>query len=439
MRKGVAVQEPQLSTRRMLMKRATTAVRQLAAREAAKKQNRLSSRVREALLTQAPLLVNGIWKQSGDVVRPWFKLVNPETNVRHSKDKEFQAWCRAHKLQMKTRDFLVDAHLHGDGYAEYEFDDSGQSDADVGDEATQLDVHRIDPVGVDLELRNDGRYDLVQRIFADTIRLSPDRFGTFENRTLAGHVHGLSTVEVAFHIGKSNVQGDQTIGEILFHSGIPREHWTINKPGPGEIEDLQEQILDPTFERAMVTDAETQSKVLNPAGIPPKDYLEWIKISYAAAIGMPVMMLEGAQAGAVVGSETNIQDYQSTLSMIEHLVLEPEMERIVDGVLGLSSDEYDIMWNPFPILPSLDASIRLTKANAFNLLKNAGLTIEAAAREAGIQIDPKKDIADLLEPEDGQLRPDAAVDGDVDEDDEDTPEPEEEAPASTGRNGAKRR
>lgn len=437
--RGLAVaRHPAKQTRAMMMKRVTTAVRSLANREAAKKTNKLSYKMREALLEQAPLLVNGIWMKSGDIVKPWFQLVKPETRVRHQKDKEFQAWCRAHKVHTKTRDFLVDAHLHGDGLAELEYDDSGMSDADVSESSVLQDVHRIDPVGVDLELRKDGRYDLVQRVFVDTIRLGPDRYSTFENRTLAGHVHGLSSVEVAYHVGLSCVKGDQTIGEVLYHSGIPREHWQIAKPEQGEIENLQEQILDPTFERAMVTDADTESKTLNPSGVDPTPYHAWIKLGIAASIGVPVMMLEGAQAGAVVGSETNISQYQSNLSLDQRLILEPEIERWVNGIFGLTSDDYDIMWNPFPMLPSIDASLRLTKANAFNLYKNGGLTIEAAARLAGIDIDPKKDIADLVTPVNGQLPPDAAVDGDMpmDDDDEESPEQEEEAPVNMGRGKA---
>jgi hypothetical protein len=408
--------------------RATTVVRQANHRIAAQKMNRTSAAVREALLRQTPLLVRGVWKVTGDAVKPWFHLVDPLTRQPLPEDEVFQAWARQHRLQEKMRDALVDGHLHGDGYAELEWADTAPSISDVAPSAPLSDVHMVDPHGVDLELREDGRYDLVQTVHTATVRLHPDRYHVFPNRTLRGFVHGLSSVEVAYHVALSAVKGDQTIGEVLYHSGIPREHWTIEKGEQDDIDNLTRMINDPLFQRALVTDEKTKANVLNPSGVDPSNYHAWIKLSVAAVLGIPVMMLEGAQAGDVTGSETNIDQYHQDLELVRELNLRPGLERIIGGVTGLQTVDYEIQWNPFPIGAATQAVIARDRATAFSLLRANGLTVEAAAREAGLTLDPEADLEDATAPQAGRLPARAAVD--------DEPEQEAAAPVQRERNAA---
>lgn len=423
---------------RLSFQRATTNVRNVLRRMNAEKANRTSVRVREAILRQTPLLVRGIFKVTGDTVQPWFRIVDPQTRKTLPDDAAFQAFARTHQLQQKCRDALVDGHLHGNGYMELEWGDDGASIEEVREATSLVDAHSIDPSTVDLELREDGRYDLVQRVFTDTVRLHPDRYHDFPNLTLRGYVHGLASVEVIYHVAMSNIKGDQSLGEVLYHSGIPREHWTWEGAEQGDIDELTAIVMDPRFERAVVTDADVESKVNNPSGVEPTPYHAWVKLSIAAVLGIPVMMLEGAQAGAVVGSETNLHQYQQDLALVRTLNLHPGLERVINGVTGLTSLDYEIQWNPFPLPDAVRAVIARDRASAFmQLLAARGggkrLTLLAAAREAGITLDPEKDLEDAFT----AALPNGLLPPVTDEESEEgAPMPEEAAP---GTNGGRRR
>jgi hypothetical protein len=213
--------------------------------------------------------------------------------------------------------------------------------------------------------------------------LHPDRYHAFHFHHIGRPV---SSVEVAYHSLMAKVKGDQGSGEVAYNAGQPQKHAVVKDPKPNELDEMTEMLNSPDFVRGYATDDRTVIEQLNPVTYNPAPfYAEW-KGSAAAAVGIPVAIAEGVQAGAVTGSETNLADYHSDLHLAEVNVLEPFMVRLVAALTG--DDAFDIKWLDPPSLPSQDAALLRDRAASINLLIAAGLTREAAARIAGVEAEP---------------------------------------------------
>lgn len=391
--------------------------------------NRLDADILEALFSQEPWLNRGITKHAGDVVKHGFRLTKPsEANTDHAEDKDFQAWARSIRLAPKWNDGLVSAHVYGDGLLEYEYDDGGSGDAPVLEGAELVDVHVVDPAYVRFRRFKDDdgtrRHYLVQEVKGgEVVKLHPDRYEHLRLKKLPGRKHGLSSVEVAFHAAMSKVKADQGLGEILYRNGVPFRQAAIKDASDQDIADLTKILLDRKMRDWVVWDDSLVVTQHNPSAPNPQPYYDALGESIAAAIGVGVMMLKGAQAGAVTGSETNLVDYHSDLLQVKVNVLEPGLERVVAGRLGLTADEYDVAWAPFPVSDEAEAVALRERATAFTLLKGAGVDPTEAARVAGLELKataflPAPAAPGLLPPV--GTRPDEAAPEPVEQ-----PEPEE--------------
>ena len=385
--------EPTRPRHDLLLKRATTAARRGAFGSATPRTNRLPYTKLEALYRQEPLLQRGIQKHTGDLVKNGLIVVEPGTTDPAPVNDDFQEWANDSFMWTKVREALVADHIHGDGIVEIEWDDPLEPDQPVPPSAVPVAIHVIDPVGVEFHAFTDAdervRYMLVQRplggLTSKKVVLHPDRYHHFRFKTLPGFVHGLSTVEAAYHAAMSKVKGDQGIGELLFNSGTPKVFGAISEGGDPEIEAVTEMLNDPDFVRGYVWHDRLSLTQLNPTAINPEPYYDALRESIAAAIGLPAMFLVGAQAGAVTGSETNLDDYHSDLLQVQVSVLEPFIVRMVTGLTGVEPGDFDIAWEPFPVSPDRQAAALRDQATAFDTLTKH-LKPEAAARVVGFAL-----------------------------------------------------
>lgn len=387
-RRGVEQNTEGASTRSGLdLRRATEAIRR--AGQQAARVNRLDWRTREAIYRQEPFFLRCVDKQTGDLVKHGFKVVKVGDEDKHQDDDLVQAWFEDTDAWGRIRESLIGSHLHGDGPVEIEWDDGGDPRSPVADDALPVAVHVIDPVGVKFIKERDGDRDLVFLVQQNLnggqpVVLHPDRWHHLFFHRLPGMLHAIASVEVAYHALLAKVKGDQGTGELVYNAGQPKVHAAIKDPRPDEIDETIEMVNNPDFVRGYVTDDRTAFDQLNPVVFNPTPfYAEW-KGSAAAAVGLPIALAEGVQAGEVTGSETNLTDYHSDLRLAEVLVLEPLVKRVIKGLLG--DTKFRVKWNDPPTLPSAEATQRRDKANALNQFLAAGLTKEAAAREAGLKL-----------------------------------------------------
>ncbi|MCA1811447.1 MAG: hypothetical protein LC623_05490 [Halobacteriales archaeon] len=388
-RAGIERNDDGKPERAVSLRRATEAARRGAQAAARNGAARLDWRTCEAIVKQEPFIERCITKQTGDLVKHGFKVVKRGTEEVHPDDDLVQAWLADSEAFSRVRQALVYAHVHRiGGLMEIEWDDDGAPDTPVSESAVPVAAHIIDPVGIRFEKGRKGAEKgvefLVQERYGEKpVVLHPDRYARF-------HFHFLgepfSSVEVAYHACMAKVKGDQGTGEFVFNAGQPKVHAIVKEAKPGEIEDTIEMVNSPDFVRGYVTDERTTFTQLNPVGFDPTPfYAEW-KGSAAAAVGVPVALAEGVQAGAVTGSETNLADYHSDLRLVEVVLLQPFFKRLIKGLLG--AVDFDIRWNDPPTLPTVESSQRREKAAALNQFIAAGLTKEAAAREAGLKLSP---------------------------------------------------
>lgn len=389
--------------RRLMLARLTSIVRNASA-GLVQRPSVVRPEVLEQLYRQEPLLTRGIQKHAGDVVKHWFRLVRPGTTEDHPKNKDFQAWARQKQLKAKTRNSIISSHVYGDGFLEYEWSDKGLSTVEAPPPPGNrlVDVHLIDAATVRLEkhVRRQGKdkvleFELIQMV-EDMVRLHPTRYDHVRLKTLPGFVHGIASVEAAYHAALSKIKGDQAVGEILFYAGQPYRRFGVNSEDQDDIETVTRMVQSPEFQRGIVWDNSLEVEQFNPEGIDPGPYHEVLKASIAAAIGLPVMLLEGAQAGGVEGSETNLDDYHEDLRGVQELIT-PVMERIASGVTGLMVEAFEVHWEPFPTSPQKEATVLREKFTAFSMATNAGVTREAAAKLLKLDLS-EDDFTDDEEP-----------------------------------------
>lgn len=335
----------------------------------------------------------GILKHSGDVVKQGFRILDAD-GLEHPLNPEFQEWMRQRKFIPKLRDAIISAHITGDGLLEREWiDTDGGSVASTSpppEGAALNDIHVIDAAYCRFTPFTDESgavgFMLVQRVpSGDVVKLHPKRYHHIKLKSMPGLVHGLSSIEAGYHAALSKVKGDQGIGEILFHSGTPKLHGGIDNASPDEIEAVFEMMNDPDFTRGFVWDSRLKVSQLNPQGIDVQPFYQMLKVSIAAAIGLPVMLLEGAQAGAVTGSETNLDDYHSDLKQIHANILNPVIEDVFRSWSG--DESFSIAWNDFPQSRREEAEGIEKRVTAWTLLMGQGVKPAAAARICGLDLD----------------------------------------------------
>jgi len=403
-------------TRSVSLKRLTEAARRPGLRAA--RTNRLSYAIREGLFGQEPWLWRGTLKQTGDLVKHGFTVVKPGSKDKHDNDDLVQAWLRKTRTMSLVRDALMAAHLHGDGLVEIEWDDNQPSDQPVKPGSMPVAVHVIDPVTISFQevVEESGvvPYLVQENLGTGSVVLHPDRYHHFFFFRFPGYRHAKSTVEVVYHAAMAKVKGDQGSGEVVYNAGQPKVHATVKDAHAGEIEETTEMVNDPDFVRGYVTDERTTFQQLNPVTLDPSHYYDGWKSSEAAGIGIPVMMLEGAQAGAVTGSETNLEDYRSDQHQARIIILEPFFTRIVSALILQSEEEFDIKWAEQPMSKTSMALAARDAGTAFTLFRNGGFTREAAARLAGLEVgeDDFEEEPEMLMPP-VQEGPDGRVPGAV--------------------------
>ena len=365
----------------------------------------LSHRTLEAIYRQEPLCQRGIKKHTGDLVKLGFTVILPGDEEPHEEDDLVQAWFRDGFVWTSIRDALISAHVHGDGYVEIEWDDGGAGNEPVQDGAIPVAIHVIDPLGIRfIEDEDDDGEELLYLVQdlskGRQVTLHPDRYHHFKFTQLPGYVHGVSTIEAAYHACIAKVKGDQALGEILYSNGTPKDVAIVKDAKPGELEDVAAMLTDPGFVRGYVWDDRLTMTRLPPGALNPRSFYEQFETSIAAAIGIPVMHPKGAQAGAVEGSETNITDYHSDLRQGQVTVLEPLVARLVGPLIGELPAGFDVSWHDPPVSPDKMAVRVRDQATAFTLLKDAGITKEAAARLVGLEVDEEdfEDEPDVLPP-----------------------------------------
>lgn len=348
----------------------------------------------EQAYRQEPFLRRAILKHSQKLIAQWFQLETPE-GEKHPEDEAFQDWARRAELREKLKDIVISSHVYGDGFLELAWSDGGSREP-VTESAILQNVFVVDPTQVHLFTSDEGGRDdvfLVEEKNAgrSDLTLHPDRYEQLVLHDLPGYLHGLATVEAAWHAAHSKVMADQAVGEILFHCGVPFRHAKIAGGDDDETDKFTEFLNRDEVIRGFASDETIDISQLNPETVDPGAYYDALVESVAAAVGVPKVMVRGAQAGSVTGSELNRDQFHDDLSDLQESVLTPIVRSLAESRLGLDRDGFRVAWHAFGTDPADDADIKQTKARAFQHLVSSGVPPRLAA-----------DIVDLPVPEDAE-------------------------------------
>lgn len=372
----------------LLLQRLTRATR-TAGLGSEQRANRLNPEKLEAIFRQEPLLQRAVYMHAGDLVKMGFDLVDKKGDPLPGGDV-VAAWFRDAFWTARTQEAIVGAHVHGDGLVEIEWDDT--RDATQAPPASSLPValHVIDPATCDFEpfTDKDGRTRdmLVQRAGGDVVRLHPDRYHHLVLKKLPGYKHGLSSVEAAAHAAIAKIKGDQGSGEAVYYAGVGKQLFTLANASDPELEAVAAMVANPDFIRAFIWNDRLKAQELNPTVLDPAPFYAAWKGSICAAVPVPEALVTGVNAGGVTGSETNLTHYHGDLLQVDKTVLEPFVVRLVVGLTGYEPGEFDVKWREWPVSKQQEAATLRELSTALLNLDTFGLTKEAAARLAGLQV-----------------------------------------------------
>lgn len=343
----------------------------------------------EQVYRQEPVLRRAILKHAGDLVRQGFRLVTPDADPEaHPENDAFQAWARRIHLHDKLRDLVVSAHVYGDGFAELAYPSTDNPATPVTESERLDNVFVADPTRAHLAPKDGDVWYVEERDFGVSDQpFHPDRYDQLVINSLPGYLHGLPTTEAAWHAAHSKVMGDQAIGEVLFHCGVPFRHARIDGADEDEVDEFTAFLNQDEVIRGYASDETHEITQLNPETVDPGPFYEALVESIAAAVGIPKAIARGAQAGSVAGAEENTRQYHEDLQAGQQTILTPFVERLAQARLGLDAGSVRVEWHGFEIDEQKLAETQERLARAFNQLVIAGIQPEAAAETLGLDLD----------------------------------------------------
>lgn len=362
------------------------------------RRNRISFRDRFQIYVQNPFYRNGVLLSTNDTVREWVKVVDPDGEPLEAENREWEMWSREISLKRKTRDALTQAHVFDNGIAELVFDDDGPPNAEAPAGAELVDVNILPRKTTNLTLRQaeDGsyRFGAKHRPFgAQQIEFHPDRIHAFEVQPNPEDVGGLSTAEAAYHDALSYIQAAQSHGEIVRHHGPGFKFARVTDNDDETIKTLKNVFAGKGADgkgngqemlRGIATGDNVEMENFDASSLDVAPFVEAMRMGIASALGLPVAYLEGVQAGAVSGAQTNRAFIQDQVQANREFNVDPFIVRVMD--LKFPDMDVDHEWNPFPSLPMEEAAMFRDRSGGVEALVRAGVPLSLALRESGIEV-----------------------------------------------------
>lgn len=322
---------------------------------------------------------NGLARKMVNVIadktfNKWFKVISADETVQRQVellDKDKQIRFRAtHKeaYRLKLR--------HGYGLVFYGYEDGGAG----------LDQ----PVTSPLVIKQLKVYS--RRAVKEWIYEFPNNQGNVTHVVLKGSELG-QVADVRIHMSRIQVIGDACNGKSILHvaynwlnvfdnnvwsmgqsyyryaSGFP--FLKIEGATDEEFEKAEAMWRTVTARTGFVGDEryDLEFKGAEGSALPVKDYYDCGLRAAAIAADIPYSILEGQQAGAVTGSETNSSELYDKIESIQRTEVEPDLFDsyglfVVTG--QVDSVDFEIEWNPlWPMDEKEEAEIFAKKVEAW--------------------------------------------------------------------------
>ncbi len=197
-------------------------------------------------------------------------------------------------------------------------------------------------------------------------------------------------------------------GQAFYRNAAGFLHY-IKKGGKNDqLKKIKAQAKQTNSLTAWVSDPSTEIKDVGvrKSALNPVQYWDVSLKAVAMSFDVPVQIAEGVAAGAVTGSETNLNDYYSDISSKQEIDFSPVIEQLI-AILQttgqVTKGEFNINWNPLREMNKKEeAEIQKLNAETESIRITSGVLVPEEVKkklELELKTDSKKKRTDQVIPE----------------------------------------
>ncbi len=191
-------------------------------------------------------------------------------------------------------------------------------------------------------------------------------------------------------------------GQAFYRNAAGFLHYIKKKGKPGAMKKIKAQAKETNSLTAWVSDESTEIKDVGvrKSALNPEQYLNVAIFAVSTSFDIPAQIVIGTAAGAVTGSETNLDDYYSDISSKQDIDFTPVIEQLIvilQGTKQVAQGDFKINWNPLQEMNAKEqAEIEKLKAETEKIRIESGVLDPEEVKkelEQEKRVDAKTDAA----------------------------------------------
>ena len=194
-------------------------------------------------------------------------------------------------------------------------------------------------------------------------------------------------------------------GQAFYRNAAGFLHFIKKKGKSAAMKAIKTQAKNTNALTAWVSDESTEIKDVGvkKSALNPEPYLNVAVFAVSTSFDIPAQIVIGTAAGAVTGSETNLDDYYSDISSKQDIEQTPTIEELIiilQGTNQIAQGEFNIEWKPLKELDEKkQAETEKIKAETEKIRIEAGIITPEEIRKK-LEIETKTDSkADAVIPD----------------------------------------
>ncbi len=373
--------------------------------------SKLTPVLRRKMALTTPFYMKGLRKKCRDTFRAGWDYVkegNRPPQVELTLLKEFN---KRNNILAFLDKMKQDAHVYGDGICLVVFaNDQKTKKPDLSKKpnksAIPYTLKRMNPEFITkYEYVNDYYRKLgIQHLVYDNVNsgqkiyIHPDRVLMFKETEFAFTKFGISDIDILRHVISSQADIDIATGEILKWFSYGVIHWTKSGASKNTMKEMRK--VAEKHPHIYIGDETYDLDIQNPESIDPSPFYDYLIMSIAAVLVMPVHVLKGVEVGQTTGAEAGYADYHKDIRDSQELIYKPQLEKLYKMLFNAYFDDrvfdYEVMFNPTYVGEMAEAEVDAKRAATVVNLKTADIIDLEEAREymneGHIPLDKSKEI-----------------------------------------------
>jgi hypothetical protein len=373
---------------------------------------KITPELRRRMALTAPFYMKGLKKKCQDTFRSGFTFKNPSNDNVPSEieQKTLDDFNKRNNIDSFLGKMKQDAHIYGDGVCLITFiNDQYTENPDLSKEirkgAEPYDLIRLDPELFDkFEYKTPywKKKNIKHLVYENNINgkkefIHPDRIILFKETDFAFTKFGISDMDILRHVVSSLADIDVATGEILKHFSYGIIQWTKDGADRATMKEMR-KIAD-KHPHIYIGNEKYHLDVHNPEAINPQPFYNYIIMSIAAVLVMPVAVLKGDDSKL-----EGYVDYYNDIKDSQRIVYRPALIKLYKMLFESKFEnkrefDYDIIFNPTYAGEMAEAEIDAKRSATAVNLKTANIADNSEARkyinEGRIYLDPDKKIENI--------------------------------------------